>query len=308
IAKVANGIADDMLTTTFLAAKCKKLIAPAMNTAMYENPVTQENLEKCRRFGMEIIEPESGRLACGDTGKGKLASVEDLFDAVERACFTDDCLKGYHVLVTAGPTIEAMDPVRFLSNHSSGKMGFAIAKMAQRCGADVTLVAGPNHLKVPYGVTYVPVTSARSMMDAICAVSETQDIIIKAAAVADYRPKTVAKEKMKKGDGELVLELERNPDILAHLGAHKPAKQVLCGFAMETENVLFNARKKLNKKNLDMIVVNDLREEGAGFAVDSNRVTIIEQDKETALPLMSKEDVAYELCKIVAEKRKEKDA
>ncbi len=299
IAKVVNGIADDMLTTTFLAATCPKLIAPAMNTNMYENPVTQRNLQIARELGYKIVEPISGNLACGDVGNGKLADEDVLMAALEEALWDDRCLEGKKLVVTAGPTQEAIDPVRYITNHSSGKMGFAIAKMAKLCGAEVTLIAGKNNLKAPSGVTYIPVVSAEDMKNAVVANSDA-DIIVKSAAVADYRPATVADEKMKKSDDDLSIPLARTTDILKLLGDNKKEGQVLCGFAMETENLKENARNKLVKKNLDMIVLNDLREQGAGFGVDSNRVTIITADKEIEMPLMSKEDLAYELCKIYA--------
>lgn len=297
IAKVSHGIADDMLTTTFLAADCPKLIAPAMNTHMYENPITQDNIRRCEHYGMQIIRPVEGRLACGDTGSGKLADLDVITDALEQALWTDHCLVGQRLLVSAGPTQEAIDPVRFITNHSSGKMGFAIAKMARRCGAEVTLVAGPHHLDVPFGVTYLPVTSAAEMYETIIERQAEQDIIVKAAAVADYRPAHIAAEKIKKQDEAMSLALWKTQDILSQLGRNKPHGQLLCGFAMETEDALVNAGKKLAEKGADMIVVNDLREHGAGFAVDSNRVTILYPDHTVDLPLMSKEDVAYELCK-----------
>lgn len=295
IAKVAHGLADDMLTTTFLAAQCPKLIAPAMNTRMYENPITQDNMEICRRYGMKIIEPASGYLACGDTGAGKMPEPSDLLAWIlqEIACEKD--LAGKKVLVTAGPTQEAIDPVRYITNHSTGKMGYAIAEAAARRGAEVTLVSGPVALAAPLGVKLVPVVSARDMFEAVTAVSAEQDAVIKAAAVADYRPAQVASEKMKKKDGDTSIELERTDDILAWLGAHRVPGQVLCGFSMETEHMLENSRAKLEKKKIDMIVANNLKVAGAGFGTDTNVVTIITRDGICELEKMTKSEVAHEL-------------
>ena len=295
IAKVAHGLADDMLTTTFLACRSPKYIVPAMNTQMYENPITQDNLNICRKYGMHVIEPASGYLACGDTGAGKMPEPETLFEYIlqELACEKD--LAGKKVLVTAGPTREAIDPVRYITNHSTGKMGYAIARAAARRGAEVILVSGPVDLKAPLGVRLVPVISAKYMFDAVTSVSAEQDAIIKAAAVADYRPAVVGAEKTKKSDGNMNIELERTDDILAWLGAHRREGQVLCGFSMETQNMLENSRAKLAKKNVDMIVANSLRTAGAGFGTDTNLVTVITKDGAEELELMSKDQVAHEL-------------
>lgn len=292
IAKVANGIADDMLTTTFLACSCPKIIAPTMNTHMYENPILQDNLKKCRHYGMEILTPAEGYLACGDTGAGKMPEPERLYQAIERAISHEKDLAGKKILVTAGPTREAIDPVRYITNHSTGKMGYALAKQAMLRGADVTLVTGPVDLTPPPYVHVVPVISAKDMFDAVTAVSDEQDIIIKAAAVADYRPATVASEKVKKSDDTLSIELERTDDILKYLGEHKKDSQFLCGFSMETEHMLENSRAKLVKKNLDMIAANNLKIKGAGFGTDTNIITLITPDGVTELPLMSKEAAA----------------
>ena len=297
IAKVVHGLADDMLTTTFLACKGHKLIAPAMNTNMYENEVTQRNLALCKELGYTVIDPSAGRLACGDVGSGKLADIKDMIDAIEQVCFDDKCLVGKHVVVTAGATQEAVDPVRFLSNHSSGKMGFAIAKMARRCGATVTLIAGNNALDKLPGVNYVPVVSAVDMRNAVMEALPSADVVVKAAAVADYRPASVADEKIKKSDDDLSIALVRNPDILLEVSKNRKDNQVLCGFAMETENIMENAKAKFEKKKVDFLVINDLREAGAGFKVDSNRVNILSKEGVEALPLMSKEELGYELCK-----------
>ena len=295
IAKVAHGLADDMLTTTFLACRSPKYIVPAMNTQMYENPITQDNLNICRKYGMHVIEPASGYLACGDTGAGKMPEPETLFEYIlqELACEKD--LAGKKVLVTAGPTREAIDPVRYITNHSTGKMGYAIARAAARRGAEVILVSGPVDLKAPLGVRLVPVISAKDMFDAVTSVSAEQDAIIKAAAVADYRPAVVGAEKTNKSDGNMNIELERTDDILAWLGAHRREGQVLCGFSMETQNMLENSRAKLAKKNVDMIVANSLRTAGAGFGTDTNLVTVITKDGAEELELMSKDQVAHEL-------------
>lgn len=292
IAKVANGIADDMLSTTFLACSCPKIIAPAMNTHMYENPILQDNLKKCRHYGMEILTPAEGYLACGDTGAGKMPEPERLYQAIEHAISHEKDLVGKKILVTAGPTREAIDPVRYITNHSTGKMGYALAKQAMLRGADVTLVTGPVELTPPPYVRVVPVSSAKDMFDAVTAVSDEQDIIIKAAAVADYRPATVASEKVKKSDDTLSIELERTDDILKYLGEHKKDSQFLCGFSMETEHMLENSRAKLIKKNLDMIAANNLKIKGAGFGTDTNIITLITPDGVTELPLMSKEAAA----------------
>ena len=299
IAKLAHGIADDMLTTTALACKCKKMIAPAMNTRMYENPITQDNMKICAGYGMEMIDPSVGYLACGDTGAGKMAEPEVLLDYIVRELACEKDLAGKKLLVTAGPTMEAIDPVRFITNHSTGKMGYAIAKMASYRGAEVTLVTGKTGLEPPRFVKTVQIQSAKEMFDVVTAVSDEQDIIIKAAAVADYRPKVVGTEKMKKKDGELSIELERTDDILAWLGSHRRDGQFLCGFSMETQNMLANSRAKLEKKNLDMIVANNLRTAGAGFGTDTNVVTIITKEQELELEQMSKEDVASRLLDMI---------
>ena len=291
IGKMAHGIADDMLTTTILAAKCKKLVSPAMNTNMFENPIVQDNLEILKKYGFE---PASGYLACGDTGAGKMPEPEVLLQYILRELAHDHDLVGKKVLVTAGPTAEAIDPVRFITNHSTGKMGYAIAKAAMERGAEVTLVSGPVNITPPMFVDVVNVTSAAEMADAVKSKAGECDIIIKSAAVADYRPQTVATEKIKKKDGESSsIELERTEDILSYLGAHKREGQFICGFSMETENMLENSQKKLKKKNVDMIVANNLRTAGAGFGTDTNVVTLITADSADELPKMSKEDVAH---------------
>lgn len=295
IAKIAHGLADDMLTTTFLACKKPKYVAPAMNTQMYENPVTQDNLELCRKYGMKVIDPANGYLACGDTGAGKMPEPAVLFEYIMNEIAFEKDLAGKKVLVTAGPTREAIDPVRYITNHSTGKMGYAIAVDAARRGAKVTLVSGPVELAPPLGVNVVPVTSARDMFEAVTAVSKEQDTVIKAAAVADYRPKFVNTEKTKKKDGDMAIELERTDDILAWLGAHRREGQILCGFSMETENMLENSRAKLEKKNIDMIVANNLKVKGAGFGTDTNIVTIITKDGMEELEIMSKAEVAHQL-------------
>lgn len=301
IAKVACGIADDMVTTTFLAAKCKKLISPAMNTAMYENPVTLDNLDRCRHYGYKVVEPAVGHLACGDFGKGKMPEPEFLFECILNEIQFEKDLAGKKILVTAGPTVEAIDPVRFITNHSSGKMGYAIAKNAVRRGAEVTLVSGPVHIEAPLGVKLVKVNSARQMFDAVKENFIDADIVIKSAAVADYRPKNVGTEKLKKHDGELSIELERTDDILAWLGSNKKPSQFLCGFSMETQNMLENSRAKLEKKKLDMICANNLRTEGAGFGIDTNVVTIITASNEKELPVMTKDQVAEKILDAIKE-------
>ncbi len=301
VAKVAHGIADDMLTTTFLACRKPKLIVPAMNTGMYENPVTQDNLDICRGYGMKVIEPACGYLACGDTGAGKMPEPAELFEHImlEIACEKD--LAGKKILVTAGPTREAIDPVRYITNHSTGKMGYAIARAAARRGAEVTLVSGPVNLPAPLGVKLVPVVSARDMFEAVTEISAGQDVIVKAAAVADYRPPHVGKEKTKKKDGDMSISLERTDDILAWLGAHRRAGQVLCGFSMETQNMLENSKAKLEKKNIDMIVANNLKVEGAGFGTDTNVVTVITRGEVRELELMGKDEVAHRLLDQIKE-------
>ena len=295
IGKLANGLADDMLTTTVMACRCQKILAPAMNTAMYENPVVQDNIRKLQTYGYEVITPASGYLACGDTGAGKMPEPETLLEyLLKEAAFQKD-LAGKKLLVTAGPTQEAIDPVRCLTNHSSGKMGYAIAKMAMLRGAEVTLVSGPTAIEPPLFVKVVPVTSARDMFEAVTGLSDEQDIIIKAAAVADYRPKQVSEDKVKKKDDQASIELERTDDILKYLGQHKKQGQFLCGFSMETRDMLRNSRAKLEKKNLDMVAANNLKVEGAGFQRDTNVLTLITQDEEVSLPLMSKEDAALKI-------------
>lgn len=295
IGKIANGIADDMLTTTVMACRCKKIISPAMNTAMYENPIVQDNLKKLKDYGMEIIEPAVGMLACHDVGAGKLPSEEILLQYILREAACDKTMAGKNILVTAGPTVEAIDPVRYITNHSTGKMGYAIARQAMLKGARVTLVTGPVAIDPPMFVDVVPVTSARDMFEAVTSRAAEQDIIIKAAAVADYTPVTTATEKIKKKDGESAIALTRTKDILGWLGQHRKEGQFLCGFSMETENMLENSRKKLIKKNVDMIVANNLKVQGAGFGGDTNVVTLITEDKTVELPLQSKEDVAGKL-------------
>lgn len=295
IGKLANGLADDMLTTTVMACRCQKILAPAMNTAMYENPVVQDNIRKLKNYGYEVITPASGYLACGDTGAGKMPEPETLLEYIlKEAAFQKD-LAGKKLLVTAGPTQEAIDPVRCLTNHSSGKMGYAIAKMAMLRGAEVTLVSGPTAIEPPLFVKVIPVTSARDMFEAVTGLSHEQDIIIKAAAVADYRPKQVSEDKVKKKDDQASIELERTDDILKYLGQHKKQGQFLCGFSMETRDMIRNSRAKLEKKNLDMVAANNLKVEGAGFQGDTNVLTLITQDEEVSLPLMSKEDAALKI-------------
>lgn len=292
IAKLAHGIADDMLTTTVLACRCPKAIAPSMNTGMLENPVTQDNIETLRHYGWEIIEPDSGRLACGAVGKGKLPTPERLLESVLHTAAHEKDMTGMKVLVTAGPTREALDPVRYLTNHSSGKMGYAIAKAASRRGADVTLVSGKTDLNKPAYVNVVDTTTAQDMYDAVMAEAGSADVIIKAAAVADYRPASVSDNKIKKKDGDMSIALERTTDILKTLGENKKPGQFLCGFSMETENMIENSKAKLAKKNLDMIAANNVKVDGAGFGVDTNILTLITADSEKELPIMSKDEAA----------------
>ena len=303
IAKVAHGLADDMLTTTFLACQCPKIIAPAMNTRMYENPILQDNLKICEGYGMEVITPADGYLACGDTGAGKMPEPEELFDYILKAAACEKDLAGRRVLVTAGATMEAADPVRYLTNHSTGKMGCAVAKAAALRGAQVTLVAAHMEVPAPRFVKLVPVKSAAEMFEAVTSLSGDQDIIVKAAAVADYRPAEVADEKVKKKDGDLSIRLERTEDILAWLGEHRREGQFLCGFSMETQNMLENSRAKLGKKHLDMIVANNLKVAGAGFGVDTNVVTFIAGDRELELPMLTKEEVAHRLLDFILEEQ-----
>ncbi|MDE5909127.1 MAG: bifunctional phosphopantothenoylcysteine decarboxylase/phosphopantothenate--cysteine ligase CoaBC [Lachnospiraceae bacterium] len=300
IAKAAHGIADDMLTTTLLACQCPKVIAPAMNTRMYLNPIVQDNMKILERYGMEVITPATGYLACGDTGEGKMPEPELLLDYIIKALSPKD-MKGVKVLVTAGPTREKIDPVRYISNHSTGKMGYAIARMAMMRGAEVTLVTGKTSLTPPVGVHTVEIVSAKDMAQAVKACAAEQDIIIKAAAVADYRPMHTAEEKMKKKDADMSIALERTEDILGFLGSHKRKGQFLCGFSMETENMIENSRKKLEKKNLDLIVANNLKEQGAGFGTDTNIVTLLSAEDTIQLPMMEKEEVADRLLTFIME-------
>ncbi len=295
IGKIAGGIADDMLTTTVMACPCKKIVVPAMNTNMFENPIVQDNLEKLRRFGYEVVDPATGYLACGDTGQGKMPEPELLLEYVLREIQFERDMAGKRVLVTAGPTQEAIDPVRYITNHSTGKMGYALATVCMRRGADVTLVTGPTAIPKPEFVKAITVHTAKEMFEAVKDEAPRQDIIIKAAAVADYRPKYVSHEKVKKKEGDLSIPMERTDDILKYLGDNKREGQFLCGFSMETENMIENSRKKLEKKNLDMIVANNLKVEGAGFAGDTNVVTIITKDEEVSLEKMSKEEAAVQI-------------
>lgn len=306
LAKLAHGLADDMLTTTVLACDCPKIAAPAMNTRMYENPVTQDNLATLRRYGWQLVEPASGRLACGAVGKGKLADPAVILESAVHALRHEKDMTGLNVLVTAGPTREALDPVRYLTNHSTGRMGYAVAKAAAARGANVTLVTGPTDLPVPGHMDVVRIESARQMFEAVTQRSAQQDIIVKAAAVADYRPATVAEDKIKKQAGDAVIELERTDDILAWLGAHKQSGQFLCGFSMETRDLLENSRKKLEKKHLDMIAANNLKVEGAGFGTSTNVLTLITPDAMTELPLMSKDAAADRIFDEILRRRGEK--
>lgn len=295
IGKIANGIADDMLTTTFMACKKKKILAPAMNTNMYENPIVQDNIKKLKDYGMEIIEPATGYLACGTTGSGKLPDEKILLEYILREIAYEKDLSGKTVLVTAGPTREAVDPVRFISNHSTGKMGYAIARAASLRGARVILVSGPVSIEPPLFAELVPVVSAEDMYNAVMKYKDKADIIIKSAAVADYTPTAISSEKIKKQDGDMRIELKRTRDILKELGQSRRENQFICGFAMETENLIENAVKKLESKNVDMIVANSLKTEGAGFGTDTNVVTFITKDGKTELPLMSKDEVAMKI-------------
>lgn len=304
IGKIANGIADDMLTTTVMACPCKKIISPAMNTNMYENSIVQENLDKLKRHGYEIIEPAVGLLACKDVGAGKLPSEEVLLEYILKEVRFEKDMAGKKVLVTAGPTMEAIDPVRFISNHSTGKMGYAIARIAMQRGAEVTLVTGSTYLEAPPFVRTIPVTSAQDMFEAVASNAKEQDIIIKSAAVADYTPVSVANEKIKKMDGDSQISLKRTTDILKYLGENRTKEQFLCGFSMETENMLENSKKKLAKKNLDMVVANNLKVEGAGFGVDTNVVTLITKEDVKELPRMTKEEVAIAILDTIRKKMK----
>ena len=302
IGKMAGGIADDMLTTTVLACTCPKLVAPAMNTRMFENSIVQENMRKLENHGFRIISPAVGHLACGDTGAGKMPEPSVLLEYILQEIGMEKDLAGKKILITAGPTREAIDPVRFLTNHSTGKMGYALARIAAMRGADVTLVSGPVQLSVPLTVKCVNVTTAKEMFDAVRELAPEQEIIIKAAAVADYRPANVSSEKVKKTDGVLSLPLERTDDILQYLGEHKAADQFLCGFSMETEHMLENSRRKLEKKHLDMIVANNVKTEGAGFGTDTNVVTILTKETIVELPMMSKEEVAEKILDEIRER------
>lgn len=298
IAKAAHGLADDMLTTTLLACTCPKIVAPAMNTRMFQNEIVQDNMKILKKYGMEVIHPASGYLACGDTGEGKMPEPEVLLEYIIKAVTPKD-MAGKRVLVTAGPTQEKLDPVRYISNHSTGKMGYAIAKAAMLRGAEVTLVSGKVAITPPMGVEVVPIVSAADMAKAVKERAQEQDIIIKAAAVADYRPVMVAEEKMKKKDGDMTIPLERTEDILAYLGSHRRPGQFLCGFSMETEHMLENSRAKLEKKKIDMIVANNLKQAGAGFGTDTNVVTLLTRADTRELPLMKKEEVADELLSYI---------
>ena len=304
LAKLAHGIADDMLTTTVLACDCIKMAAPAMNTRMYENPVTQDNLAALRRYGWKLIEPDSGHLACGATGKGKLPDPQVILSWVIRELSHEKDMTGLKVLVTAGPTCEAIDPVRCITNHSTGKMGYAVASAAASRGADVTLVSGPVSIDRPVGVRIVDVVTARDMFEAVTAVSGEQDLIVKAAAVADYPPVEAASDKIKKKDENLSIALERTDDILAYLGGHRRKGQIICGFSMETRDLIENSRRKLEKKHVDLIAANNVRDEGAGFGTETNRITLISENSETHLPLMSKWEAANCLLDRMMEMRK----
>ena len=304
IAKLANGLADDMLTTTVLAAKCKKLVAPAMNTAMLENPITQDNIARLRRYGFGIIEPAVGMLACKDVGSGKLPEPETLLDCIAMELAREKDMAGLRVTVTAGPTQEALDPVRYLTNHSTGRMGYAIAREAMLRGADVTLISGPTALKPVPGVKTVNVVSARDMFEAVQTALPETDVLIKAAAVADYRPANVAEDKIKKQPGEMSIPLERTDDILGWVAEHRHPGLFVCGFSMETRDMVENSKKKLAKKHLDMIAANNLKVAGAGFGVDTNVVTILTADGIRELPLMGKDQVASQLLDAILERRK----
>ena len=303
IAKIANGLADDMLTTTVLAARCKKLVAPAMNTAMLENPITQDNLAKLKKYGFGIIEPAVGMLACKDVGSGKLPEPETLLDCIAMELAREKDMTGLHVTVTAGPTQEALDPVRYLTNHSTGRMGYAIAREAMLRGADVTLISGPTALKPVPGVKTVDVVSAKDMFEAVQATLPETDILVKAAAVADYRPVSIAEDKIKKQDGDMAIPLERTDDILGWVAEHRHPGLFVCGFSMETRDMIENSRKKLDRKHLDMIAANNLKVAGAGFGVDTNVVTILTADGIQELPLMGKDQVAAKLLDAILERR-----
>lgn len=299
IGKLANGIADDMLTTTVMACKCKKIIAPAMNTNMYENPIVQDNIEKLKRFGMEVITPDTGHLACGDTGMGKMPSEETLLSYILKEVQCEKDMKGKKVLVTAGATREKIDPVRYITNHSTGRMGYAIAKAAMLRGAEVTLVAGKTSLMPPPFVRTIEIESAEDMYNAVMSNAASSDIIVKAAAVADYRPKKPADNKIKKKDEGMIIELERTKDILKTLGENRRDNQFVCGFSMETENMVENSREKLYKKSIDMIVANNLKTAGAGFGTDTNIVTFITREETVEKPIMTKDEVAHEILSYI---------
>ena len=303
IAKLAHGIADDMLTTTVLASRCKKLVAPAMNTAMLENPITQDNLETLRKYGFTIVEPAVGMLACKDVGSGKLPEPEVLLDRIAMEIAREKDYLGLHVTVTAGPTREALDPVRYLTNHSTGKMGYAIAREAMLRGADVTLISGPTALAPVPGVRMVPIVSAQDMFEAVKEALPRTDILIKSAAVADYRPAEVSPDKIKKREGEMAIPLERTPEILTWVSQHRHPGLFVCGFSMETKDLLDSSRKKLEKKHLDMIVANNLKVAGAGFGVDTNVVTILTDREVLELPLMGKDQVAARLLDEIRKRR-----
>lgn len=303
IAKMAHGLADDMLTTTILACQCPKIVAPAMNTRMFQNAIVQDNLKILKSYGMEVIDPACGYLACGDTGEGKMPEPEILYQYLLRALAPKKDMDGLRVLVTAGPTQESIDPVRYITNHSTGKMGYAVAKAAAMRGAAVTLVSGPTALTPPLFAEKIAVVSAQEMFQEVTSRAREQDIIIKTAAVADYRPAAVAEEKVKKKEGEMSIALERTKDILRFLGEHKPEGQFLCGFSMETENMLENSREKLVRKNLDMIVANNLKVKGAGFGTDTNVITVITEKEAEELPLMSKEEAADKILDAIMKKR-----
>ena len=295
IGKIANGIADDMLTTTFMACTCPKLISPAMNTQMFMNPIVQDNIAKCKHYGMKIIEPGSGILACGDVGSGRLPDDDVLISSILKEIHYDKDFKGKKVLISAGATMESIDPVRFITNHSTGKMGFALAKCAMERGAEVTVVKANTTAREPLYVNIIPVKSAQDMFNVIEKESQNYDIIIKAAAVADYTPLDCADEKLKKKDGDLSIALKRTTDILAWLGQHRRNDQTICGFSMETQNLIENSKLKLDKKKVDMIVANNLKVSGAGFGTDTNVVTLITKDEVKELPIMSKDEVAFEI-------------
>lgn len=307
IAKIANGIADDMLTSTFLAATCPKIICPAMNTHMYENPVTLDNIKKCQHYGMQIVEPATGMLACGDVGKGKLAPIDLIIDTIIQNTQDHYPLVNKNIIVSAGPTQESLDPVRFITNHSSGKMGYAIAKMARRMGANVTLISGPSHEPIPYGINYISVTSANDMFEAIKQNLDDANYIIKAAAVGDYNAKDIKEHKIKKSEDHFTLELTKTTDILKYIGQHKKANQIVCGFAMETENLLENAKNKCIQKNCDLLVANQLNIPGAGFKNDTNIAHLVFPDHTISYDLMSKNDLAKIILEAMIKIEKEKE-